>query len=160
MDIKYYVNYTSGSVEAINMDNVKKIYIECCNDNSNNLSMLYFDDIKIHVLDKDKVEDKINEIVNSEEKILEIYNSDISKIKFSEENRNRIFMNGFNPFKEFIKSSHINIESFTYNFNMIGVRSYIELLKSDNKIGGNGTIDYIVRFIIIFMYSKHINEIS
>lgn len=159
MDIKYYINYDSGSVEAINMDNVKRIYIEHFKDTSKNLSQLYFDEIKVHILKKGLLEDKINEIVNSEEKILEIYNSDIFKTKLNEENRNEIFMKGFNSFKEFVKSADMNIESFIFNFKIIGVRSYIGLLDENNKIGADETIDYIVRFVIIFMYLKHIKDI-
>lgn len=156
MDIKYYINYASGSVEAVNMDNVKRIYIENFNDTSKNLSELYFDDIKVHIIKTGTIKDKINEIINSEEKILEMYNSDIKKVNFTEERMNKIFMDGFNPFKEFVKSSDVNIDSFINNFKIIGVRSYIELLKNTNKIGTSETIDYIVRFMIISMYSKHI----
>ena len=156
MDIKYYINYASGSVEAINMDNVKRIYIEHFNDASKTLGNLYFDDIKVHILNRGLVEDKINEIINSEEKILEMYNSDIEKINLNKEKRNKIFINGFIPFKEFVKSDNLNIESFTRDFKIIGVRSYIELLKDTNKIGTAETTDYIVKFMIISMYSKHI----
>lgn len=156
MDIKYYINYASGSVEAINMDNVKRIYIEHFNDTSKNLSELYFDDINVHILKTGLIEDKINEIISSEEKILEMYNSDIEKINLNEEKRNKIFINGFIPFKEFIKSGNVNIKSFINDFKIIGVRSYIELLKNTNKIGTDETIDYIVRFMIISRYSKHI----
>ena len=67
MDIKYYYNCDSRCIEAINMDNVKRIYIEWHGSNNKNLSTLYFDDIKIHSIDKESMEDKINEVVNLEE---------------------------------------------------------------------------------------------
>lgn len=140
------------------MDNVKRIYIKCFKD-SDKLAELYFDDIKVHTIQRDEVECIINGIINSEEKILDIYNSEIYEVKLSEENRKIIFMNGFAPFKEFIKSGNVNVKSFIDDFKIIGIRPYIELLKDKTKIGGNSTIDYIVRFIIIFMYSKHIKEI-
>ena len=159
MDIKYYINYDSGSVEAINMDNVKRIYIEHFNDINNNLGKLYFDDVNVHIIKRGLVEDKINEIVNSEEKILEMYNSDIFKTKLNEENKNKVFMNGYSSFKEFIESKDVNIEGFISIFKIIGIRPYIELLKDKNRIGNDETNDYIVRFILIFMYLKHIKEI-
>ena len=73
MDIKYYYNCNSKVVEAINMDNVKRIYVDYYNCNSKKVSTLYFDEISIHSIYKETMEKKINEIINSEEKILEIY---------------------------------------------------------------------------------------
>lgn len=94
MDIKYYYNFNSKSIEAINMDNVKRIYVKYYSCNSEQVSTLYFDDINIHSIPKEIMEKKINEIVNSEEKILEIYNSDIIKKCSKEENKELIFKKG------------------------------------------------------------------
>lgn len=157
MDIKYYYNCESRGIEAINMDNVKRIYMEYYM-GSEKVSTLFFDDIKIHSIDKESMEDKINEIVNSEEKMLEIYNSDIIKISFKDESRELIFKNGFTAFKEFFQSSSVNTKTVFSNFKVIGTIAYIEQLKEFDKIGTDRTIDYIVSFVISFMYMKYIKE--
>lgn len=158
MDIKYYYNCNSRVVEAINMNNVKRIYIEYYGYNNKKVSTLYFDDIKIHSIDKESMEDKINEIVNSEEKILEIYNSDIIKISFREQSRELIFKNGFFAFKEYIQSNKVNFETLFKAYNVIGVRTYIEYMKVFDVIDYNKLIDYIFSFVICFMYLKYIKR--
>ena len=160
MDIKYYYNCNSKVVEAINMDNVKRIYVDYYNCNSKKVSTLYFDDIKIHSIDKNSLENKINEIVNSENKILKIYNSSIIKIALGEENAILIFKNGFTAFKEFFQSSSVNTKTVFSNFKVIGTIAYIEQLKEFDKIGTDRTIDYIVGFVISFMYMKYIKELA
>lgn len=155
MDIKYYYNCDSRGIEAINMDNVKRIYMEYYT-SSKKVSTLFFDDIKIHSIDKESMEDKINEIVNSEEKILEIYNSDIMKKSFKEESRELIFKNGFFAFKEYFQSNNVNFETVFNEYKNIGIRAYIEYIKDFNVMDYDRSIDYIVSFVISFMYLKFI----
>lgn len=157
MDIKYYYNFESRGIEAINMDNVKRIYMEYYT-SSKKVSTLFFDDIKIHSIDKESMEDKINEIVNSEEKILEIYNSDIIKKSFRKVSRELIFKNGFLAFKGYIQSDNVNFEAAFNAYKVIGVRTYIEYIKVFDAIDFNELIDYIFSFVICFMYLKYIKR--
>lgn len=159
MDIKYYYNCESRGIEAINMDNVKRIYMEYYM-GSEKVSTLFFDDIKIHSIDKESMEDKINEIVNSEEKMLEIYNSDIIKISFKDESRELIFKNGFTAFKEYFQSSDVNFETVLKGYKLIGIRAYIEQMKAFDVIASDKSIDYIVSFVVSFMYMKYIKELA
>lgn len=158
MDIKYYYNCNSKVVEAINMDNVKRIYVDYYNCNSKKVSTLYFDEISIHSIYKETMEKKINEIINSEEKILEIYNSDIIKISFREQSRELIFKNGFLAFKGYIQSDNVNFEAAFNAYKVIGVRTYIEYIKVFDAIDFNELIDYIFSFVICFMYLKYIKR--
>nr|UVN03569.1 MAG: hypothetical protein [Bacteriophage sp.] len=159
MEIKYYYNCESRSIEAINMDNVKRIYMKYYT-NSKKVSTLFFDDIKIHSIDKENMEDKISEIVNSEEKILAIYNSDIIKISFKDESRELIFKNGFLVFKEYIKSNNVNFEAAFKAYKVVGVRTYIEYMKSFDVIDYRTLIDYIFSFVISFMYLNHLKKLA
>lgn len=157
MDIKYYYNCESRGIEAINMDNVKRIYMNYYT-NSKKVSTLFFDDIKIHSIDKESIEDKINEIVNSEEKMLEIYNSDIIKKVLKKENSELILKKGFAAFKEYFQSSDVNFETVLKGYKLIGIRAYIEQIKEFDVIASDKLIDYIVSFVISFMYMKCIKE--
>lgn len=159
MDIKYYYNCNSKVVEAINMDNVKRIYVDYYNCNSKKVSTLYFDEISIHSIYKETMEKKINEIINSEEKILEIYNSDIMKKSLKEESRELIFKNGFLVFKEYFKSNNVNFETVFNEYENIGVRAYGEYIKVFDVMDYNKSIDYIVSFVIISMYLKYIKQL-
>lgn len=159
MDIKYYYNCNSKVVEAINMDNVKRIYVDYYNCNSKKVSTLYFDEISIHSIYKETMEKKINEIINSEEKILEIYNSDIIKKSLKEESRELIFKNGFLVFKDYFKSNNMNFEAVFNEYENIGVRAYVEYIKVFDVMDYNRSIDYIVSFVIISMYLKYIKQL-
>mgnify|MGYP000040344647 FL=1 len=159
MDIKYYYNCNSKVVEAINMDNVKRIYVDYYNCNSKKVSTLYFDEISIHSIYKETMEKKINEIINSEEKILEIYNSDIMKKSLKEESRELIFKNGFLVFKDYFKSNNMNFETVFNEYENIGVRAYVEYIKVFDVMDYNRSIDYIVSFVIISMYLKYIKQL-
>lgn len=159
MDIKYYYNCNSKVVEAINMDNVKRIYVDYYNCNSKKVSTLYFDEISIHSIYKETMEKKINEIINSEEKILEIYNSDIMKKSLKEESRELIFKNGFWVFKDYFKSNNMNFETVFNEYENIGVRAYVEYIKVFDVMDYNRSIDYIVSFVIISMYLKYIKQL-
>lgn len=159
MDIKYYYNCNSKVVEAINMDNVKRIYVDYYNCNSKKVSTLYFDEISIHSIYKETMEKKINEIINSEEKILEIYNSDIIKKSLKEESRELIFKNGFLVFKDYFKSNNMNFETVFNEYENIGVRAYVEYIKVFDVMDYNRSIDYIVSFVIISMYLKYIKQL-
>lgn len=160
MDIKYYYNFNSESIEAINMDNVKRIYVKCYSCNNEQVSTLYFDDINIHSIPKEIMEKKINEIINSEEKILEIYNSDIIKKCSKEENKELIFKNGFLKFKDYFQSNNVNFETIFNEYENIGVRAYIEYIKAFDVMEYNKSIDYIVSFVIISMYFKYLKKLS
>lgn len=159
MDIKYYYNCNSKVVEAINIDNVKRIYVDYYNCNSKKVSTLYFDEISIHSIYKETMEKKINEIINSEEKILEIYNSDIMKKSLKEESRELIFKNGFLVFKDYFKSNNMNFETVFNEYENIGVRAYVEYIKVFDVMDYNRSIDYIVSFVIISMYLKYIKQL-
>lgn len=160
MDIKYYYNFNSESIEAINMDNVKRIYVKYYSCNNEQVSTLYFDDINIHSIPKEIMEKKINEIINSEEKILEIYNSDIIKKCSKEENKELIFKKGFLEFKDYFQSNNVNFETIFNEYENIGVRAYIEYIKVFDVMEYNKSIDYIVSFVIISMYFKYLKKLS
>lgn len=156
MDIKYFINTEIGNIEAINMDNVKRIYIEW-NSDDKYLSSLYFDDIKVHGINKKIMEDKFNEIISSEEKVLKIYNSDIIKKVTKNKNRELIFNHGFSEFKDFIMFNDIEFEKVVMSYKAIGIKAYIEHIKIVNVIAYE-TIDYIISSVLIFMYLNYLQQ--
>lgn len=93
-------------------------------------------------------------------KMLEIYNSDIIKISFKDESRELIFKNGFTAFKEYFQSSDVNFETVLKGYKLIGIRAYIEQMKAFDVIASDKSIDYIVSFVISFMYMKYIKELA
>lgn len=159
MDIKYYRNRTSGAIEAINIDNVKRIYIEWHETDKKSLSTLYFDDIKIHTINKESMENKINEIISSEDKILEIYNSDIIKKIFKQENSEVIFKIGFIAFKEYLQSRDVNFDTVLNTYKLIGIRAYIEKIKAFDVIVSDKVTEFIVGFILCFMYLSSLKKL-
>lgn len=160
MDFKYYINQSSGVIEAINVDNVKRVYVQYYNCNNEKLSTLYFDDISVHSIYKEAMEDEINEIVDSEEKMLGIYNSDIINKTYREESRELIFKNGFFVFKDYLKSNNVNFETVFNEYRNMGVRAYIEYIKNFNVMDYDRLINYVVRFVIISMYLKYIKKLE
>ena len=56
--IRYYYDCKYRVIEDIDIDNVKRIYIEYYSCKNKKVYTLYFDDIKIHSIDKESVEEK------------------------------------------------------------------------------------------------------
>lgn len=159
MDIKYYINKSSGTIEAINMDNIKRIWVDWHGNDNPILATVYFDDINVDSIKREKVEMKVNEITSSEDKILEIYNSEIIRKVFKEENSKIIFKNGFNTFKEYLQSSDVNLEVIIKSVKLLIVRVYVEQLKNFDTIGGDKTLSYLISFVLSSMYNTHIKQL-
>ena len=156
MDIKYYINKVSGTIEAINMDNIKRIWVDWHGNDAANIATVYFDDIKIDTIKIKQLEKTVNEIINSEDKILKIYNSDIIKRALKEESRELIFKIGFNTFKEYLQSNDINIEVIIKRLKILVIRAYVEQLKTSDTIGADKSLNYLISFVLISLYVSSI----
>lgn len=159
MDIKYFMNRETGRIEAVNIDNVKRIYVEW-NYDDKSLSTLYFDDMKIHNINKESFEDDINRIVSSEEKILKIYNSNIIKKFLNDRSKELIYNGGFIKFKDYIMSADVNHESVITAYKLVGVKAYIQYMKTTDVIGSDKTTKYIVSFLLVYMYITSQNQFN
>lgn len=158
MNIKYYANKETVSVNAVNIDNIKKISIDCTDDNENIIGNLYLDDIRIELFKIEVLNKYFNKIVSSEKHILEMFNSNVIRKYAKEEYRDIIYKEGFDKFKTYVTSNNITVNLLLDEFKIIGVRGCIQILEEKIIINNSESLNYLIEFLMISLYLRTIKS--
>lgn len=150
------VIYFDKNVKVINLDMVKTLECKEIDEelkktmNNNDSLGLYMDDILIHYFFKDEIVKVFQEVLESDEKLKEVYDFCCDEVISLDSVKKLMNKNGFIAFSNYVKSNKVTANDMFDLLKLDGVEVYLKLIKSNKRLINRNDITFKILSIIIF----------
>lgn len=159
MDAVTYFDKIDKRIKVINLDMVKTL--ECkeideelrkINNNNDDSLGLYMDDILIHYFFKDEVEKVFQELLESDEKLKEVYDFCCEELISQDRVKKLMNKNGFITFSNYVKSNKITANNMFDSLKIRGVEFYLKFMNVDKYLINRNDVIFKIVSVGIFAY--------